>query len=291
MEFQEHAPKRIAVMAYLGSEDALSVAVAIEDFLLQAGLEGIARGTFHEKVLEERVKGGEFDIVIALGGDGTVLRAGHLCAAAGIPILGINLGRFGFLTETPRSDWREALAALVAGNYRVEQRLGLSAELHRGGKVLNSFFVVNDVVIARGQFVRPIRVEACVDGYTLTTYVADGVIAATPTGSTAYALAAGGPIMPPELRNILLIPVAAHLTMDRAIILSEGTSVELTAYTDHEAVMSVDGRPPIPLIDSDRVLVSASDRVVRFVRFQDPGYFYRNITAYMEQNPSARTRS
>ena len=291
MDFQETPPRRVAVMAYRGSEDALAVALAIEDFLIQAGLQELARGTFHEPALEERVRGGEFDALIALGGDGTVLRAGHLCAPAGIPILGINLGRFGFLVETQRGDWREAVAALVAGHFRVEQRLALSAEHWRGDQALNRSFVVNDVVIARGQFVRPIRVRATVDGYTLTTYVADGVIAATPTGSTAYALAAGGPVMPPELRNILLIPVAAHLTMDRAIILSEGASVELTAYTDHEAVMSVDGRPPIPLLDGDRVVVSASDRVVRFVRFQDPGYFYRNLTAYMEQNPSARIGS
>jgi NAD+ kinase len=291
MQLQETPPKRVAVMAYLGSEDALSVATDIEHFLRQAGLTAVARGTFHEAGLEERVRSGEFDVLIALGGDGTVLRAGHLCAEAGIPVLGINLGRFGFLTETPRGDWRAALESLLAGRFRIEQRLALNAEHWRREKALTHSFVVNDVVIARGRSVRPIQVEAQVDGYTLTTYVADGVIAATPTGSTAYALAAGGPIMPPELRNILLIPVAPHLTMDRAIILSEGTSVELTAYTDHEAVMSVDGQPPIPLLDGDRVLVGASDRMVRFVRFQDPGYFYGKITAYMEQNPSARTRS
>ena len=98
----------------------------------------------------------------------------------------------------------------------------------------------------------------------------------------------GGPIMPPELRNILLIPVAAHLSMNRAIILSEGAEVEMTAYTDHEAVMSVDGRPALQVLDGDCVAVRASEHTVRFIRFQDPGYFYRNITAYMEQNPAAR---
>ena len=289
MTYQEHPPRRVAVMAYRGSPDAIAMAAAIEDFLIQAGLPLIARGTFHEPALEERVRTGEFEALIALGGDGTMLRAGHLCAPAGIPILGINLGRFGFLVETQRGDWREAVASLLAGHYRIEDRLALNAEHRRGDKLLNRSFVVNDAVIARGQFVRPIRVRACVDGYTLTTYVADGVIAATPTGSTAYALAAGGPVMPPELRNILLIPVAAHLTMNRAIILSEGATVELIAHSDHEAVLSVDGRAPIPLLDGDQVLVSASEQVVRFVRFQDPGYFYRNLTTYMEQNPSARS--
>jgi NAD+ kinase len=96
--------------------------------------------------------------------------------------------------------------------------------------------------------------------------------------------------MPPELHNILIIPVAPHLTMDRAIILSEGSCVTLTAYTDHEAVMSIDGHPPLPLLDGDEVHVEASNLTARFVRFQDPGYFYRNLTVYMEQNPSAGAR-
>jgi NAD+ kinase len=138
----------------------------------------------------------------------------------------------------------------------------LRAEHVRAGKSLGSSLVINEVVVCRGQFVRPIRVRACVDGYDLTNYVTDGVIAATATGSSAYALAAGGPIMPPELRNILIIPVAPHLTMERAIILSEGAHVAFTAYTDHEAVMSVDGHTPVPLLDGD--VLSASRTPVIF---------------------------
>jgi len=125
-----------------------------------------------------------------------------------------------------------------------------------------------------------------VDGYPLAGYVADGLIAATPTGSTAYALAVGGPIMPPELRNILIMPVAPHLSMDRAVILPEGASVEITVDSDHEAVMSVDGHEPVLIGNEDRVSVKASDFTVKFVVLQDPGYFYRNLSHYMEQNPS-----
>jgi NAD+ kinase len=116
------------------------------------------------------------------------------------------------------------------------------------------------------------------------------LIASTPTGSTAYALAAGGPIVPPELRNILIIPVAPHLSMDRAIILSEGATIAMTVHTTHEAVMSVDGRDPVLMVDGDSVQVTAHELTVHFVRFQDPGYFYRNITAYMEQNPLTGNR-
>jgi NAD+ kinase len=121
----------------------------------------------------------------------------------------------------------------------------LHASHIREGKILDSWAVVNEVVVCRGQFVRPIQVKAEVDGYMLHSFVADGLIASTPTGSTAYALAAGGPILPPELRNILIIPVAPHLSIDRAIILSEGASVTMTVHTVHEAVMSVDGREPV----------------------------------------------
>jgi NAD+ kinase len=282
-------PKRIAILAHIGLQNGLVQAEAVASFLRNgpSGVKETVSGSLQDAGLAEQVKTGKFDLVIALGGDGTMLRAGHLCAPCGTPILGINLGRFGFLTEIQRGEWGNRLEQLLQGDYRIEERMLLQAEHFRGEKSLGSWLVVNEVVICRGQFVRPIRVKACVDGYQIATYVADGIIAATATGSTAYALAAGGPIMPPELRNILIIPVAPHLSMDRAIILSEGACVELTAYTDHEAVMSVDGHPPLPLLDGDCVQVSASDHGIHFVRFQDPGYFYRNISAYMEQNPSA----
>jgi NAD+ kinase len=162
----------------------------------------------------------------------------------------------------------------------------LKAEQWRDGRLVSTHQVINDVVVCRGQVVRPIRIRAAVDGYPLARYVADGLIAATPTGSTAYALAVGGPIMPPELRNILIVPVAPHLSMNQAVILPEGATVEITVESDHEAVMSVDGHEPVLLQNNDRVTVTASDFTVKFVVFQDPGYFYRNLSNYMEQNPS-----
>lgn len=290
MEIKQAAPQRIVVLAYPATVGGTEQAQNIATFLLKAGIPSVAWGSFLDQPLVERVEQGEFDLLLALGGDGTMLRAGHLCAPLGMPFVGVNLGRFGFMTEIQRGDWLDGLSRLAEGRFRIEERMLLRAEHVRAGRSLGSWLVMNEVVVCRGQFVRPIRVKACVDGYTLTNYVSDGVIAATPTGSTAYALAAGGPIMPPELRNILIIPVAPHLTMDRAIILSEGAHVAFTAYTDHEAVMSVDGHPPLPLLDGDDVRVEASDLVGRFIRFQDPGYFYRNINAYMEQNPSAGAR-
>ncbi len=287
MDTQQARPQRMVVLAYPGTIGGTEQAEKIADFLMQSRIAEVAYGSFLDQPLVERVERGDFELLVAVGGDGTMLRAGHLCAPLGMPFVGVNLGRFGFLTEIQRGDWRDGLARLVEGRYRIEERMLLRAEHVRAGKSLGSSLVINEVVVCRGQFVRPIRVRACVDGYDLTNYVSDGVIAATATGSSAYALAAGGPIMPPELRNILIIPVAPHLTMERAIILSEGAHVAFTAYTDHEAVMSVDGHTPVPLLDGDEVRVEANELAVRFIRFQDPGYFYRNINAFMEQNPSA----
>jgi NAD+ kinase len=284
------APKRIAIIVHNNVSGGIDGAEKIARFLTENGVEDATWGTFQDAGLINRIFAGEFDLLIALGGDGTMLHAGSLGAPLGIPILGVNLGHFGFLTEIQRERWRELLPLLLEGRYRLEERMMLRAEHIRNGKVLDSWHVVNEVVVCRGQFVRPIQIDAEINDYLLYTFVADGLIASTPTGSTAYALAAGGPIMPPELRNILIIPVAPHLSMDRAIILSEGAGVSMRVRTSHEAVMSVDGRLPVPMLDGDSVRVFANDYSVNFVRFQDPGYFYRNITAYMEQNPLTGSR-
>jgi NAD+ kinase len=150
-----------------------------------------------------------------------------------------------------------------------------------------SFDVLNDVVIGRGAVIRPVRLETYIDGGLLTTYLADGLIIATPTGSTAYALAAGGPILPPDLKNILLIPVGPHLSMNRAIVLARGSNVNVIVRTEHQAVISGDGAIEEPLQDGDHVVVEASPHIARFVRVQEPSYFYRTLMARMGENPSA----
>jgi NAD+ kinase len=277
-------PKKIAVMAHPNISEALNVAEEVADFLNAEGVQAEAGSLFDED-LRQAVKTRTFDLLIALGGDGTMLRAGHLCAPADIPLLGINVGHFGFLVEIKREDWRDALPQLLAGNFRYEERMMIFAKCIREGQEDAVFDVINDVVVARGQYVRPIEVEATLHGEYIAKYIADGLIAATATGSTAYALAAGGPILPPELRNILLMPVAPHLSVDRAVVLSEGASVCITVRTKHEAVVSVDGHEPLPVASGDCVRVTAHDKSLHMVRFQDPGYFYRNLTAYMEHNP------
>ena len=217
------------------------------------------------------------DLLITLGGDGTILRAARMGARHGIPILGINLGRLGFLAELAPDNWLRELPDVLAGEYWIEERLMLRAESYRNDESLATYEALNDVVVSRGGLARIIEVEARIDGGLLTTYVADGVIVSTATGSTAYSLAAGGPIMPPSLRNILLIPIAPHLTLNRAVILSEGYSVMLRVKTDHRARLTVDGQSDQSLQDDDQVRVSASPYCCKFVRLHSQTYFYETL--------------
>lgn len=219
------------------------------------------------------------DLLVTLGGDGSILRASHVAAPLGIPILGINLGRVGFLTETGPRDWPDTLGRVLDGDYWIEDRMMLRAEAFRAGSSLGQAEALNDVVVGRGARARVVHLRAAVDGGPLATYVADGLIVASPTGSTAYALAAGGPILPPQLRNILLVPVAPHLSMARPVVLSEGVRVRIGVESRRDAVLTVDGEVQSTLESGDEVVVAASRNLARFARVQERTYFYKTLVA------------
>ncbi len=218
------------------------------------------------------------DMLITLGGDGTLLRAGRVSAARGVPILGINLGRLGFLAEVQPREWEEQLPKVLAGHYWLEHRLLLQAEVWRGDvRLTEGLEALNEIVVSRSSLARIVRIATTINGGYLTTYVADGVIVATPTGSTAYALAAGGPILPPELRNILLLPIAPHLSLARPLVLDHSDVVALQVHTDHAAILTVDGQFLIDLCDGDRVVTTSGPHMARFVRIQPRSYFYKTL--------------
>lgn len=275
--------EHIAVAAHPKMSMAIEEARKIAVFLQEQGLQA-THGPMNAPELVEGVQQGRFDLWIALGGDGTMLRSGHLCAPNNLPIVGINMGNIGFLTSIQQELWPQSLAQLLKGSYWLEPRMMLRAEHHREDQCLGAWDVLNEAMVGRGYFMRPVRLLTFADGHFLTTYVADGLIAATPTGSTAYALAAGGPVLPPSLRNILLVPVAAHLSFDRPIVLAEGASVAIVVHTDHTAALSLDGQPPVDLLSGDRIEIRASKHTVQFVRLQDTGYFYQNLTSRMNLN-------
>jgi NAD+ kinase len=277
--------KRLIIASHPEIPNGDQVAAQIAAFLEPYDVETFCT-SLDNLSLVSRIEAGQVDLLVALGGDGTMLRAGHICGPQGIPILGVNLGHFGFLIEIRQNQWAEFLPRLFNQDYWLERRMMLYAEHRRAGQVLGRWELLNEAVIGRGQYVRPVKLSTYVDGRFLTTFVADAVIAASATGSTAYALAAGGPILPPELRNILLVAVAPHLSIDRAIVLSEGSAVGVEVQSGHDATLSIDGQDPIYLNNGDHIEIHASENDALFVRFQDPGYFYRNLTPHMNQNPS-----
>ncbi|MCE1252048.1 MAG: NAD(+)/NADH kinase [Anaerolineae bacterium] len=282
-----HPPTRIAIGMHpslIGSDrTAQEVSAALGAF----NLETVICDSLYSDKLKNCIEKSELDILIALGGDGTMLRAGRICAPHQLPVLGINLGHFGFLMELDGKNWREALPRLAQAQYMIEDRMMIHGEHWRGESLQAEWEALNDVVISRGSQVRPIQLIAEVDGYSITNYVADGLIVATPTGSTAYALAVQGPVLSPELRNILIAPVAPHLSVDKTIIVADSSKIRVVVRTRHEAVLSPDGRGPMHLVDGDVIKVQSSKHIASFVRLYDPGYFYHNLTRYLEHNPTA----
>ncbi|MGA2111830.1 MAG: NAD(+)/NADH kinase [Anaerolineales bacterium] len=275
--------KHVAVTYHPHLGEAAALAPEVSSFLTQSGVETTS-GLLSEKAVAEGLAEQSFDLLVALGGDGMMLRCVHACAPGRVPIVGINLGRFGFLAEFRREEWREGLGHILRGDCWVERRMMLHAEHYRASEKLGEWEVLNDCVVARGRVMRLLQFSADVDGQPLATYSADGLIAATATGSTAYALAAGGPILPPELRNILLMPVAPHLSMDRGIVLPEGSTASITVHTDHEALLSCDGQASERMDNGDRLLVSSGRYEAKFLRVQGRGYFFRNMMSRMKRN-------
>ena len=273
---------RIGILHHPRKPDSLELAGQMEQFLHRAGAdETWLHSAWDADVIKARLP--DVDLLITLGGDGTMLRAARLGAAYNVPMLGVKMGRLGFLAEIFPQDWRTPLEQLLRGDYWIEERLMVRALVEKAagnggaGAVRCTFDALNDVVLSRGSLARIVRVSANLDGGYLTTYTCDGLIVSTATGSTAYALAAGGPILPPELRNILVIPVAAHMSMDRAVVLSEGTEVRLRVYSDHSAMLTVDGQFEVEVDDSDEIVVDSSPYQARFVRLRPRSYFYQTL--------------
>ncbi len=262
---------------------ALAEAITVE--LARRGGTTVVQSPLEDAETPEALAG--YDLLVALGGDGTMLRVGRLAAVCGVPVLGINLGHLGFLTEVQPDEWPEALARVLAGDYWVEERMMLRAEHYRQAVCLGAYEALNEVVVGRGAETHLVHLTALIDCGEITTYVADGLIVSTPTGSTAYALAAGGPILPPELRNILLIAIAPHLSVDRAIVLAQGSIVDIVAHAEGDIRLSIDGQPGLPLHDGDRIRVRMSEHVARFARVRPPTYFYTTLMARMTRNPTA----
>ncbi|HVH18157.1 MAG TPA: NAD(+)/NADH kinase [Myxococcota bacterium] len=209
----------------------------------------------------------KLDLVVVLGGDGTLLAAARSLGDRAVPILGVNLGSLGFLTETSSGELYRALEDVFAGRYRIEQRMRLDVTALRGDRTLGHFLALNDAVIGKTALSRMIDLETLADGSPVTTYHADGLIASTPTGSSAYSLSAGGPLLLPEFEAIVLTPICPHTLTQRPLVLPETSQVEIRVHAARggDVHLTVDGQVGHALAEGDRVRVRRAEHPVRML--------------------------
>lgn len=229
-------------------------------------------------------------LVVSIGGDGTVLRTARITIPHSTPILGVNMGRLGFLTDLSPADLFTLIERVVEMDWRLEERLMVSATLRNGapGAVV-TYHGLNDIVVSRQSPGRPIYVEVRVDQARIGVYRCDGIIVATPTGSTGYSLSAGGPILSPTEHHLVLTPVSAHLALGRSLVLQPESTVELRITTDHGAVLAVDGQEDVPVTSGASVSIRVSEHTSRFVRFHEPSSFYAELARRLEHQTSSTT--
>jgi NAD+ kinase len=215
------------------------------------------------------------DLVCVLGGDGTFLRTARAIGGSGVPTLGVNLGRVGFLAKVEPDGLERSLDQVAGGDYALEDRFRIAARVLRADGSVEEHECLNEVVVARGRRVRMIRLEVEVSGSHLATYVADAVVVATPTGSTAYSFSAGGSILDPRLRNMIITPVAAYLSPLHSVVAGERQEVDLTLREAHDgALISIDGQQDLPMAVGDRVEVRALPEPLRMVEPTGSTPFY-----------------
>ncbi|RQW83518.1 MAG: NAD(+)/NADH kinase [Geobacter sp.] len=214
------------------------------------------------------------DLVVVLGGDGTLISVARLVGESEVPILGINLGSLGFLTEIPVSGLYEALELCLFKECKISQRMMLNVTLHRGGKEIGSYLALNDAVINKGAPAKIISLDALVDGLFLATFKADGLIIASPTGSTGYSLSANGPIVDPTIDCLLITPICSHTLTNRPIVVSADTEITVVLHSQMENVMlTLDGQVVVPLECGDEMRVSRAKHRTRLILSGESDYF------------------
>ncbi|HYL62399.1 MAG TPA: NAD(+)/NADH kinase [Candidatus Methylomirabilis sp.] len=233
-----------------------------------SALPGATSGLPREQVAEKS------DLLIVLGGDGTLLAAARVAAPRGIPILPVNMGSLGFLTSFTVEELYPALEETLAGRSSVSERVMLQVELFRDSNVLDQRHVLNDAVINKGALARMIELELSIDGDFVCRYRADGLVVATPTGSTAYSLSAGGPIVHPSVEAFIITPICPHTLTDRPVVVRDFTHVEIKLTSNSEDVyLTLDGQKGIPVQENDRICIARSTQRLKLIQPPQKSYF------------------
>ena len=259
-------PRCIGIVPKVTSAEASETATYVGQFLKNKGVEVLT---------DEREIARRAEVVVVLGGDGTLIHAAALLDGRPAPILGVNMGSLGFMTETPQSEMYPALEQVLQGKAVVTQRMKLRVHLHRGGRPERAVDteVLNDVVISKSPFSRMAELDTRCTGAFLTTLKADGVIVATPTGSTAYALAANGPILYPTMRGVVVAPICPHTLTQRPLVIPDDETLDIILMNDAEVFLTLDGKKGPALQRGDRVQVKQSQNRVLLVKNQNVDFF------------------
>ncbi len=256
----------VGLVVHTGRPEAVELAATAAGWLAERG---------HQVVDADDPRAAPVDLVLAIGGDGTVLRAARWAAEADADVLGINLGELGYLAEVEPEGWEEALGAYFGGRHRIQERMLVACAADDGRPLPPA---LNEVVIEKRSLGRTVRLSVAIDGRYFTSYVADGLIVATPTGSTAYSLSARGPIVDPAHRALVMTPVSPHTLFDRSLVLGPSSVVEVTIGGDRDAALVIDGQQQGLAEVGRRFTITAAPDPARFARFGD-GSFHQVLKA------------
>lgn len=270
--------KKVGIVANMEKENVASFAGALQKWLedrkIKVFLESnVAAAVSASKGLKLEDLASKVQLVAVLGGDGAMLRAARYVASRPVSIVGINMGTFGYLTEINLSETYEAFELILKGKFQTEKRMMLEAQIHRGKKIIGAGIVLNDVVINRGNFSRIVELETAINNCYLATYKSDGLIVSTPTGSTAYSLSAGGPIVFPGKELIIVNPICPHTLTNRPIIFPESAVLKITLWSkEGGATITLDGQESYRLESADVITIKKSEHYTRLVLSPHRGY-------------------
>lgn len=271
--------KKIGIYAKKSHPEVEQITMVAAQRLTSAGIEVLIEDGLAEQIGQVNGHSGEdipsaVDMILVLGGDGTLISVARQVGDRQVPIVGVNLGQLGFLTEITREEMPEMLDRLIAGDYKISERMMIDAFIHRDDQVVGKYRVLNDAVINKGALARIIDMETYVDGRHLSTYKADGLIISTPTGSTGYSLAAGGPIIYPEINSLLITPICPHMLTNRPVIVWSRSVIEIEVkFQDDVVFFTADGQVGHKLLPGDRVEVRRSEIRTRLVSSPSREYF------------------
>ncbi|MCL6629714.1 MAG: NAD(+)/NADH kinase [Armatimonadetes bacterium] len=272
--------KSIAIILNAEKVDAIKLAQNVTEWLEAKGLLVMAEHDAAVAMNVEHLSRDEHilataDLAIVMGGDGTLLRASRMLAPAGVPMLAVRFGKFGFLTDIEPANIFDALAGTLEGRFHIDERMMLQSVVYREGRRHSSCLALNDVVIAKGPLARMLRLGTRVSGQFISSYAADGLIIATPTGSTAYSLSAGGPLVTPDLDMVIITPICPHTLNARSLIVSANEIVDVDIESDpgDVVVLTIDGQIGIPLEPGDRVSASKAEFRAKLITNDRASFF------------------